>query len=122
MIYRANHLQKNKVWQADVCIVGTGAGGSAVACELSQKNLKVIMIEAGEFLMPKDMNQREQDMFPRLFYEGGARRTRDKSIRVIHGKGVGGSTLHNINLCKKTYFFLICHKFLNNLNHQLYTF
>ena len=118
MIYQAKHLQQNKTWEADICVIGTGAGGSAVANELSKKNLKIIMIEAGEFLMPKDMNQREQDMFPKLFYEGGARRTRDKSIRVIHGKGVGGSTLHNINLCKKPPKELIDHWELPNFTHE----
>lgn len=101
MIYQAKDLQQNKTWEADVCIIGTGAGGSALGFELVKKGLQVLMLEAGDFVLPKEMNQREQDMFPKLFYEGGARRTRDKSIRVIHGKGVGGSTLHNINLCKK---------------------
>ena len=118
MIYRASHLQKNKTWDADICIIGTGAGGSAAASELSAQGKKVIMIEAGEFLLPKDMNQREQDMFPRLFFEGGARRTRDKSIRVIHGKGVGGSTLHNINLCKKPPKELIDHWELKNFSYD----
>ncbi len=118
MIYRATHLQQNKTWNADVCIIGTGAGGSAAASKFSSKGLKVIMVEAGEFLLPKDMNQREQDMFPKLFYEGGARRTRDKSIRVIHGKGVGGSTLHNINLCKKPPKELIDHWELDGFSYQ----
>ena len=118
MIYRASHLQKNKTWQADVCIIGTGAGGSAAASTFAAKGKKVIMIEAGEFLLPKNMNQREQDMFPKLFYEGGARRTRDKSIRVIHGKGVGGSTLHNINLCKKPPKELIDHWELKNFTYD----
>ena len=118
MIYRASHLQKNKTWEADVCVIGTGAGGSAVANTLAKKGEKVIMIEAGEFILPKQMNQREQDMFPKLFYEGGARRTRDKSVRVIHGKGVGGSTLHNINLCKKPPKELINHWELKNFTYD----
>ena len=118
MIYRASHLQKNKTWNADVCIIGTGAGGSSVASEFSRRGKKVIMVEAGEFILPKQMNQREQDMFPKLFFEGGARRTRDKSIRVIHGKGVGGSTLHNINLCKKPPKELIDHWELPNFTHE----
>ena len=86
MIYRASHLQKDKTWKADVCVVGTGAGGSTIASKLSAQGKRVVMVESGGFILPKHMNQREQDMFPKLFYEGGARRTRDKSIRVIHGK------------------------------------
>jgi choline dehydrogenase-like flavoprotein len=118
MIYRSTHLQQDKNWSADVCVIGTGAGGSAVASDLARNGQKVIMIEAGEFILPKQMNQREQDMFPKLFFEGGARRTRDKSIRVIHGKGVGGSTLHNINLCKKPPKELIDHWDLDGFSYE----
>ena len=101
MIYTYQHLTKNKTYQTDVCIIGSGAGGSAAAATLSSAGLKVILIEAGDYLMPKDFNQREESMYPKLFYEAGGRRTNNRALRVIHGHGVGGSTLHNINLCKK---------------------
>jgi len=40
-------------------------------------------------------------MLPRLFAEGGGRATDDFSVSILQGKGVGGSTLHNTNLCKR---------------------
>jgi choline dehydrogenase-like flavoprotein len=41
-------------------------------------------------------------MLPLLFQEAGARATEDMAIRVLQGRGVGGSTVHNTNLCKRT--------------------
>jgi choline dehydrogenase-like flavoprotein len=40
-------------------------------------------------------------MLPLLFQEGGARTTADGAITVLQGRGVGGSTVHNTNLCKR---------------------
>lgn len=100
MIYTYEHFKNDKVLNCDVCIVGTGAAGSAAMASLAQKGLKVIALEAGSFLTPKDFTQKEDEMIPQLFYQGGNRSNSKKDIRVIHGRGVGGSTLHNINLCK----------------------
>jgi choline dehydrogenase-like flavoprotein len=41
-------------------------------------------------------------MIPLLFQQGGGRTTADLAIRVLGGRGVGGSTIHNTNLCKRT--------------------
>ena len=49
-----------------------------------------------------NFNQREEQMLPMLFQEGGGRATSDLAIRVLQGRGVGGSTIHNTNLCKRT--------------------
>ena len=43
----ASTLQKNQTLEADVVIVGTGAGGGTTAEILSQAGLKVLMIEEG---------------------------------------------------------------------------
>ncbi len=40
-------------------------------------------------------------MLPRLYQDGGGRATEDMGIRVLQGRGVGGSTVHNTNLCKR---------------------
>lgn len=87
--------------EADVCIVGTGAGGSAAAYALAKMGKSVVMLEAGSFFTHRDFTQREEQMMPRLFYDAGGRRTKNQAIRIVHGQGVGGSTLHNINLCKR---------------------
>ncbi len=70
-----------------------------MAKELSQRGLKVILLEMGGYNTSRDFNQKEDDMYPLLFQDWGSRGTDDFSINVIHGKGVGGSTVHNTALC-----------------------
>jgi len=81
---------------ADVVVVGTGAGGSAVFRELALAGVDVLALEAGDLHMPHlQFDQRENTMLQRLFWHGGARSNRDLTVTVTHGRGVGGSTVHN---------------------------
>ncbi|MDQ7060447.1 MAG: GMC family oxidoreductase [Sulfurimonas sp.] len=56
----------------DVCIIGSGAGGSPIAYELSNAGFKVLVLEKGKDLKEKDVNKDElavsrRDMFtPKL--------------------------------------------------------
>ncbi len=86
---------------ADVVVVGSGAGGAACADRLALAGVGVLVLELGERELPASFTQREEEMIPRLFQEGGGRATVDAAITVLQGKGVGGSTLHNLNLCKR---------------------
>lgn len=87
---------------ADVVVIGTGAGGGMAASELARAGLRVCALEEGPWLDLSDMSQREDDMLPKLYQERGARATADRAIRVLSGRCVGGSTVHNMNLCKRT--------------------
>lgn len=86
---------------ADLCVVGTGAGGAMVAREAARAGLRVIALEEGPHLRAVDFTQREDEMLPLVYQEGGARTTEDGGILVLQGRGVGGSTVHNTNLCKR---------------------
>ncbi len=88
--------------QCDAVVVGTGAGGSIAARELARAGAKVIAVEEGAYCTSADFNQREEQMLPMLFQDRGGRTTDDLAIRVLQGRGVGGSTVHNTNLCKRT--------------------
>lgn len=85
----------------DAVVVGTGAGGAMALRELARAGLSVIALEEGGFHQPKDFNQREEQMLAMLFADRGGRVTEDLAIRVLQGRGVGGSTVHNTNLCKR---------------------
>jgi choline dehydrogenase-like flavoprotein len=87
--------------RAELCVIGSGAGGAMAAMTAAEAGVDVVLLEAGELLGPAEMSQREEQMIPRLFWEAGARMTGDGLVRVHQGKGVGGSTLHNLNLCKR---------------------
>jgi choline dehydrogenase-like flavoprotein len=100
-IERARDFGRDVTIDADVCIVGTGAGGAMVARQAARAGLRVVAIEEGPFSTAHDFTQREDEMLPLLFQDGGGRTTSDGAIGVLQGRGVGGSTVHNTNLCKR---------------------
>ncbi len=92
-------LNKNRMSYtetADVCVIGSGAGGAVVTKELAEAGGSVILLEAGEPHEPSSFSHYEPDMLRRLFWDSGLRRTRDGAIIISQGKGVGGSTVHNL--------------------------
>jgi choline dehydrogenase-like flavoprotein len=88
--------------RVDAVVVGTGAGGAMMARCLAAEGLEVLALEEGAHSTRADFNTREDEMFELLFQEGGGRATSDLEIRILQGRGVGGSTVHNTNLCKRT--------------------
>jgi choline dehydrogenase-like flavoprotein len=87
--------------RAGLCVVGSGPGGATAARAAAEAGLDVVVLEAGPLTTPGEMNQREEDMLPRLYWSAGGRTTTDRGVHVHQGRGVGGSSLHNINLCKR---------------------
>lgn len=85
----------------DVAICGAGAGGSMAASVLARAGLRVALLEEGTDHTPDTFTHREEEMIPRLYQEHGGRRTEDLAILVLSGRGLGGSTIHNTNLCKR---------------------
>ncbi len=81
--------------EADVCIVGTGAGGAVTAAVLAAAGFDVLMLEEGGYYTSDDFTMRERDVTPRLYQEGGTRATKDLAISILQGKAVGGTTVVN---------------------------
>jgi choline dehydrogenase-like flavoprotein len=79
----------------DVAIIGSGAGAGITAELLSKAGLSVIIIEEGPLKSSKDFNQKESEAYPSLYQESAARKTADKSINILQGRCVGGSTTVN---------------------------
>jgi choline dehydrogenase-like flavoprotein len=101
-ILRGRDLLGDLSLDVDAVVVGTGAGGSIALRELARAGLDAVALEEGAWSTPSDFDQREDHMLPRLFQDMGGRATEDMAIRVLQGRGVGGSTVHNTNLCKRT--------------------
>jgi choline dehydrogenase-like flavoprotein len=101
-ILRGRDLSADVALDVDAVVVGTGAGGGMMVRELARAGLRVVALEEGGHHGSRDFNQREDEMLPMLFQDGGGRTTDDLAIRVLQGRGVGGSTVHNTNLCKRT--------------------
>jgi len=101
VIVSGRALVADTVLEHDVVVVGTGAGGSMTTRELARAGKSVIAVEEGGDHTPADFDQREDTMLPILFQDRGGRMTTDLAITVLQGRGVGGSTIHNTNLCKR---------------------
>jgi choline dehydrogenase-like flavoprotein len=82
--------------RADVCVIGSGAGGAVAAAELASAGRSVVLLEQGHHWTARDFTQREDQMLPRLFEEAGMRQTVDGGVTILQGRNVGGSTVHNL--------------------------
>ena len=85
----------DRILDADVVIVGSGAGGGVTAEILALSGLSVIVVEEGALKSSRDFKMREADAYPTLYQESAARKTRDKGINILQGRTVGGSTTVN---------------------------
>jgi choline dehydrogenase-like flavoprotein len=101
-ITRGAQIEHDLRLDVDAVVVGTGAGGSVALRELARAGLNVVALEQGPWSTSSDFDQREDRMLPLLFEDAGGRATDDMAIRVLQGRGLGGSTVHNTNLCKRT--------------------
>jgi choline dehydrogenase-like flavoprotein len=88
-------LARDATYEADVAIVGTGAGGAMAADVLSAAGLHVVLIEEGPLRSSSDFRMRESDAYPQLYQDSAARKTRDKAINILQGRCVGGGTTVN---------------------------
>ncbi len=91
----ASDLTADTRYEADVAIIGSGAGGGVTAEILAQAGLKVIIIEEGPLRTSNDFQMREAEAYPTLYQESAARKTADKAINILQGRCVGGSTTVN---------------------------
>lgn len=92
----AAQFMQDQMLEADVLIVGTGAGGGVAAEILSQAGLKVVMLEEGGLnFASRDFKLKEADAYPQLYQESAGRQTKDKAITILQGRTVGGSTTVN---------------------------
>jgi len=84
---------------ADVVIVGSGAGGGVMAAELAAAGRSVVVLEAGPFVDEGTMPRAEIDAYSRLYLNHGLLSTWDGSVTILAGSGVGGGTLVNWMTC-----------------------
>jgi choline dehydrogenase-like flavoprotein len=88
-------LEQDRTLDADVVVVGSGAGGGVTAEILALSGLKVVIVEEGALRSSRDFRMREAEAYPTLYQESAARKTRDKGVTILQGRTVGGSTTVN---------------------------
>jgi len=91
--------QRETTLDTDVCVVGSGAGGGAIAARLASGGHRVVVLEAGPYATENDFTQREGDTYDRMFQDHGLLSTSDYAIGVLAGATAGGSTTINWMTC-----------------------
>jgi choline dehydrogenase-like flavoprotein len=96
-------LAARRVVEADVVVVGSGAGGAVVAKELAEAGARVVILEEGVAHDAAEFTARPRDMLPRLYRDGAQHATIGRPpILLPLGKAVGGTTLVNSGTCFRT--------------------
>ncbi|TLZ91155.1 MAG: FAD-binding protein [Methanobacteriota archaeon] len=86
---------------ADVCVVGSGAGGSVIAAKLAEAGYRVIVLEAGSYRTAATFRQREAEAYDTMFQGHGVLTTTDLAFSVLAGQTAGGSSTINWMTCLK---------------------
>ena len=91
--FHVNDLTQNT--EADVVIIGSGAGGSVVADKLASKGYSVIVLEKGGNFQRNDFNHKEIEMMENLFEKKGLLTSTDGGTLFLAGNTLGGGTTIN---------------------------
>jgi choline dehydrogenase-like flavoprotein len=81
--------------EADVAIIGSGAGGGVIAGKLAQAGLDVVVLEMGGYFNEADFNQTELWGWQNLYWRGGPTPTADMNVSIQAGSCLGGGTTVN---------------------------
>jgi acyl-CoA reductase-like NAD-dependent aldehyde dehydrogenase/choline dehydrogenase-like flavoprotein len=91
------------VIEADVCVVGSGAGGGVIAGTLADQGKQVCVLEMGGYFNEADFNQLELTGYQNLYLGGGPIRTVDGQVSIQAGSALGGGTVVNWQNCLRTF-------------------
>lgn len=88
--------------QADVCVVGSGAGGAVIAARLQAAGLDVLVLEQGGYRNEADFRQLELIGSRELYLGGGIVWSETGSLGLLAGCTLGGGTVVNSLVCLRT--------------------
>lgn len=90
------------VLDADVCIIGSGAGGGVIAARMAERGRRVVVLEMGGHFNASDFHQLELWAFKNLWYRGGVTPTANGTVNMLAGSTLGGGTEVNWMNCIPT--------------------
>jgi choline dehydrogenase-like flavoprotein len=89
--------------RAEVCVVGSGAGGGCVAAELAEGGRDVVILEEGPYYETSDFTMDAAEMILRLYRDAGTSVALGvPNINFIEACCVGGTTVINGGMCWRT--------------------
>ncbi len=96
MIFDHRHYDPEHVIDAEVVVVGTGAGGAAIGAYLAEAGIDVVFVEEGGYHPTSSFNPYLAESLPRLWRDAGTTVILGKSTFLYaEGRCVGGSTVIN---------------------------
>jgi choline dehydrogenase-like flavoprotein/UDP-2,3-diacylglucosamine pyrophosphatase LpxH len=84
---------------ADVCVIGSGAGGAVVAHHAAAAGASVVVLEEGRYIRSCELTHSEPAMSALLYKESGLQSTVDLGMTILQGHGLGGTTFINNAIC-----------------------
>lgn len=97
-----SELTEGRELDCDVCIIGSGAGGSIVAAGLVERGLSVIVLEEGGHFGRADFDGDEGKAYSGMYRARGTFATADLAMTILQGRTVGGGTTVNWTTCFRT--------------------
>lgn len=92
---------------ADVVIVGSGAGGAVTGYELARRGKKVVILEAGAYVPSHRFTEEFARSLEMLYQDHGGQANKSGDLLVLQGACVGGSTVVNGCVCFRTPDFIL---------------
>jgi choline dehydrogenase-like flavoprotein len=87
---------------AEVCVVGSGSGGSVIAATLAAAGLDVLVLEAAGYFNESDFAGYEIPAYRDMYWRGGPTPTADGNVTIQAGTTLGGGTTINWMNCLRT--------------------
>jgi len=88
-----------KELEADICVIGSGAGGAVVAYHAAAAGKKVVLLEEGKYFAADEVVHHEGTMVGKMYRDGGLQATVDMDMSIMQGKCLGGTTVINNAIC-----------------------
>ncbi len=92
---RLTQIAAPATFEADVCVVGSGAGGGVAAAVLAAAGRRVVVLEAGGGFEAPDFEPDELAGMRALYLDRGLAATRDLGMAILAGATLGGGTAVN---------------------------
>jgi len=103
MIVTGEQVNRDLEEKCQVLVIGSGAGGGAIAAELAEAGVDVLILEEGPYYTSKDFSTNPAKMIPMLYRDAGTSVIMGSpSIIFSEGRCVGGSTVINGGMCWRT--------------------
>ncbi|HEU4732330.1 MAG TPA: GMC family oxidoreductase [Kofleriaceae bacterium] len=102
-VYTRHDIHGDTVLDADVVVIGSGAGGATIAAELAEAGFDVVVLEEGSYYQTRDFTADTTAMVRQLYRDGGATMALgNPPILYQEGSAVGGSTVINGGMSWRT--------------------